>query len=95
MTPQAALTGDQIDYLVTAGYLPITADMNFIVEGDDHFFEVQFRLSNGHVCQFVADRGGPRRYRNPVHFLQWAKRHGIERVQLLPVNVEQVFQQAS
>lgn len=82
----------QIQTLKEAGYEAPTATLHFHSDENDDFFTVTFKLSSGVDAQFVGDRDKVRKYRNPTHFVQWAKKHGIKKVAFSPIDISAVVQ---
>lgn len=83
------INAKQVDKLLEFGFKPEKATLNFVSDDED-YFHVVITLSNGTSALFLGERGRPRQYKNPVFFIQWAKRRGIETIEFEPINMKDV-----
>lgn len=94
-TPETVKINEkQVETFIETGYQPKKATLVFVSNDEDDYFEVKITLSNGVVAQFIGDRGAIRRYRNPTHFLHWAKKHSIPEVEFETVNSDNIILKA-
>lgn len=83
------INAKQVDKLLEFGFKPEKATLNFVSDEED-YFHVVITLSNGTSALFLGERGKPRQYKNPVFFIQWAKRRGIGIIEFEPINMNAV-----
>lgn len=88
------ISANQVEKLLEFGLKATKATLKFISEEQD-YFQVFITLNTGTTALFLGERGKPRQYKNPVFFIQWAKKHAIETIEFESITMANVALRAS